>query len=200
MARTQQTRKQETRARLLAAAADLFARKGFEGVSIDEIADAADRTSGSVYAHFGSKAALLQAVAEHHKNQVAAATEAELVARQSDFGLETLWRNFVDPAGDDGDAWVLLEHELWLFAARQGTASDAQTALADRYAEARHYMAEAVRAWLGPDADPPAPAHQIPTLLLGLMLGLEMQRRIDPGAVPDDLALAALRRLLGDHA
>ncbi|MGH9206548.1 MAG: helix-turn-helix domain-containing protein, partial [Acidimicrobiales bacterium] len=52
---TQEERKAETRARLLAAAADLFAGQGIEAVSVDAVAEAAGRTSGAVYAHFGSK-------------------------------------------------------------------------------------------------------------------------------------------------
>jgi len=32
--------------------------------------------------------------------------------------------------------------------------------------------------------------------MIALLIGLEMQRRIDPGAVSDDLALSGLRALL----
>jgi hypothetical protein len=38
----------------------------------------------------------------------------------------------------------------------------------------------------------------VPALLLGLLLGLEMQHRLDPDAVPDDVAVGGLRALLGD--
>ena len=62
MPRTQEDRKAETRSRLLEAAADLFARRGFHGVSTDTVADAADRTSGALYAHFGAKEGLLLAL------------------------------------------------------------------------------------------------------------------------------------------
>ena len=47
---TQEQRKAETRQRLLDAAAILFAERGIDAVSIDAIAEAADRTSGAVYA------------------------------------------------------------------------------------------------------------------------------------------------------
>jgi TetR/AcrR family transcriptional repressor of nem operon len=46
------------RAALLAAAGRLFRKKGFEGVSIAEIAAAAGLTHGAFYTHFASKEAL----------------------------------------------------------------------------------------------------------------------------------------------
>ena len=52
MARTQEQRRADTRARLLDAAAQLFATRGIDAVSVDAVADAADRTSGAVYDHF----------------------------------------------------------------------------------------------------------------------------------------------------
>jgi AcrR family transcriptional regulator len=57
------TRKaRETRAAILAAAARLFAERGFSDVSLREIAAAAGMQAGSVYYHFSSKDALLDAV------------------------------------------------------------------------------------------------------------------------------------------
>lgn len=51
----------ETRERLLAAAADVFARNGYEGTRVAEIARAANVSNGAMYAHFTSKAELLAA-------------------------------------------------------------------------------------------------------------------------------------------
>ncbi|MGY1727414.1 TetR/AcrR family transcriptional regulator [Geodermatophilus sp. SYSU D01062] len=48
-----------TRERLLRAAADVFARRGYEGTRVSEVADAAGLSNGALYAYFGSKAALL---------------------------------------------------------------------------------------------------------------------------------------------
>jgi AcrR family transcriptional regulator len=52
----------ETKARLLAAAADVFARSGYEGASVAEICAEAGLSSGAIYAHYGSKALLFGAV------------------------------------------------------------------------------------------------------------------------------------------
>lgn len=57
-------RKRETRVRLLEAALRLMAKKGMEGVAINEITEAADVGFGSFYNHFESKEAIYGAVME----------------------------------------------------------------------------------------------------------------------------------------
>jgi DNA-binding transcriptional regulator YbjK len=44
-----------TRAALLDAAAEVFARRGLDGATLEEIADVAGFTRGAVYHHFASK-------------------------------------------------------------------------------------------------------------------------------------------------
>ncbi len=51
----------ETRQRLLAAAAAVFAERGYDGTRVADIASAAGVSNGALYAHFGSKAELLVA-------------------------------------------------------------------------------------------------------------------------------------------
>ncbi len=52
----------ETTGRILEEAAALFARKGFDGVSVHEIASAVGIKESSLYNHFSSKAAILDAL------------------------------------------------------------------------------------------------------------------------------------------
>jgi AcrR family transcriptional regulator len=59
---TQERRRQRTRDLLLDAAKDVFARRGFEGASLEEIAETAGYTRGAIYKHFGSKEELFLAV------------------------------------------------------------------------------------------------------------------------------------------
>src|SRR5256886_15330841 len=49
----------ETRERLLRAAADVFAERGYDGTGVADIAAAAGVSKGALYAHFASKADLL---------------------------------------------------------------------------------------------------------------------------------------------
>jgi AcrR family transcriptional regulator len=56
----------QTRERLLAAAADAFARNGYDGTRVAEIAKAATVSNGALYVHFASKAELLAAALREH--------------------------------------------------------------------------------------------------------------------------------------
>src|ERR1700712_288955 len=75
--RTQADRRADTRGRLLHAAAELFASRGYDAVSVDEVAAAADRSSGAVYAHFGSKHGLLKALLKSSQETTSAVVQAE---------------------------------------------------------------------------------------------------------------------------
>jgi AcrR family transcriptional regulator len=61
---TQERRRQHTRDLLLDAAEQVFAERGFQGASLDEIADTAGYTRGAIYKHFGDKEELFLAVNE----------------------------------------------------------------------------------------------------------------------------------------
>jgi AcrR family transcriptional regulator len=178
---TQGERRAQTRSALLDAAAELFAAKGVDGASIDAIAEAAGRTSGAIYDHFGSKEGVLFALLEGWVDDVAAVITAELAtATTIDEHMATLWRNVSQPVAGGG-RWIALEHELWSYAARNE--------------EARRHLARRYRAaWSGvDDAFARADGNRVGPAVIGLLLGLEMMRRIDPGAVTDELAVEALR-------
>lgn len=184
---TQGERRAETRQRLLDAAAELFAARGIEGASVDAIAARAGRTSGAVYDHFESKTGLLLALLESWVDDVAVAIVAELAtATTLDERLASLWRNVSDPPSGDG-RWINLEHELWSYATRDETA---RRVLARRYEAAWAGVDEAVHDWGEGAAQAP---RRVGPALIGTLLGLEMMRRIDPGAVTDEVAVAALR-------
>lgn len=181
---TQGERRAETRQRLLDAAAELFAARGIDGASVDAIAERADRTSGAVYDHFGGKDGLLFALLEGWVDDVAVVIGAEVAtATTLDERLAAVWRNVARPTTGDG-RWIALEHELWSYAARN---DEARAHLARRYRAAWSGVDEAVREWTGDESDSVGPA------VIGLLLGLEMMRRVDPDAMPDHLAIAALR-------
>ncbi|MDL4817434.1 TetR/AcrR family transcriptional regulator [Actinomadura opuntiae] len=66
----------ETRERLLRAAADAFAERGYDGTRVADIAAAAGVSNGALYAHFGSKGELMVAALRAHGRRLL----AELVA------------------------------------------------------------------------------------------------------------------------
>jgi AcrR family transcriptional regulator len=101
MGRTQAERKAETRRRLLDAAAQCFAAEGVEGVSVDAVAETAERTSGALYSHFGSKAGLLYALLDDWKDAAATVISAEIEVTDSlDGQLHAIWRNVADPPAE----------------------------------------------------------------------------------------------------
>jgi AcrR family transcriptional regulator len=177
---TQGERRAETRERLLAAAAELFAER-------------AGRTSGAVYDHFGGKPGLLFALLEGWTDAAAEVIGAEVAAATTLEGrLEAIWRNVVSPPQGDGGRWILLEHELWSYAARD---EQARAHLARRYRAAWAGVDESLQDWARQqDVEPPAPTG---AAIIGALLGLEMMRRIDPDAIDTDTAVAVLRGAVG---
>jgi AcrR family transcriptional regulator len=63
---------EETRERLLDAAARVFELKGYEGATISQIAREAGLTSGAIYAHYASKAELLADALRAHSERATA--------------------------------------------------------------------------------------------------------------------------------
>jgi AcrR family transcriptional regulator len=194
-AQTQEERKTQTRARLIAAAADLFARKGFHAVSAEAVADAADRTTGALYNHFGSKDGLLLALVEQWLDESAARISAD-VEGSSDLNgrLRALWSDSMTPDPDDGDSWLLLELELWLHAARNAEFADD---LAQRYSDRRASLAVPLGDW-AKDEKVGRLRHPKRTsgLVIALLLGAAMQQRLDPHAFSTADVVAGLRALI----
>jgi AcrR family transcriptional regulator len=63
---------EQTRDRLLQAAAEVFAQRGYDGTRVADIAAAAGMSNGALYAHFGSKAELLVAALRTHGRRLLA--------------------------------------------------------------------------------------------------------------------------------
>lgn len=62
MAESKPSQRQGTFDKILAAALDLFVSRGFEGTTVDEIAEAAGLTKGAIYFHFATKDDVLLAL------------------------------------------------------------------------------------------------------------------------------------------
>jgi AcrR family transcriptional regulator len=69
---TQTEKAEETRRRIVRAAAELFAEHGYAATSLSEVIAAADSTKGGFYFHFASKADLGLAVTAEARGQFAA--------------------------------------------------------------------------------------------------------------------------------
>jgi len=95
-------RREQTRARLMQAARDLFARKGVEATRIQEVTEEADVGFGSFYNYFADKEEIVQAVIEEMSEDQGRAVD-ELTARISDPAevVAVAHRHFLRLAGRD---------------------------------------------------------------------------------------------------
>jgi AcrR family transcriptional regulator len=184
-------RKAATRAALLEAAARVYARRGFAGATLDEVAAEAGFTKGAVYAHFGSKEKLLLALLQEHLTRQIA-EQLELFARaRSDRDSPTWERpragsdSWMRRLEQDPDPFRLFV-ELWSYAQRDeqlraGLAGGLQALRAtfvsfgiDSAADAGIETSEAAH-------------EQFASALIGLILGLGVLKLADPDAVPERL-------------
>jgi len=113
----QQLRTQETQARLLDAAEEVFVRDGYEAAQLDEIAARAERSKGAVYTHFKSKEDLFLVLFEHRTksfvNQLMTSLSKCTTRKQS---LEAFREFYMGLASDR--TWPILTLEFKLFALR----------------------------------------------------------------------------------
>lgn len=87
-----ESHKQSSREKILEAAADLFTRRGYSGVGIDEIMQAAGFTRGAFYAHFESKAQLFE------EAMIASSKAAAKLLMQGENSIESVIANYLSEA------------------------------------------------------------------------------------------------------
>jgi AcrR family transcriptional regulator len=197
---TQAEAKERTRAQLLAAAAEVFARKGFAGASLEEIAEQAGYSTGAVYYNFANKEQLfLELVrtgrSRRAENRVRAVTRifTETAASGGD-PFDTL-STYISAIADQGSEMSPLTAEFWLYAVRN---PEAMELVAANLGEEDRGLEPVIAAAMERFGTPPGlSAEELALVAMALFNGLVRRRRIDPGAVPDDLFGRALRRLFG---
>jgi AcrR family transcriptional regulator len=112
-----QARTKETRKLLLEAAEQIFVRDGYEKAQVAQIAAAAGRTKGAVYAHFKNKEDFFLALYEERSERHARTMlERMKTTKTKSENLQSLREFYSCRAGDK--AWALLTMEFKLFAIR----------------------------------------------------------------------------------
>jgi AcrR family transcriptional regulator len=174
-------RKAATRQQLLEAAGRVFARKGYVGASVDDIAEEAGFTVGALYSNFPSKQDLFLAAFERHCDQDLAQLEAIMGGPGTiQERLEAYSGQFVELT-EEHRQWWLLSTELWLYAQRDPAARARMAALQrkTRAIVADTLQREAVR-----QGRPlRVPASELAAAVIALWRGLLQQRMLDPEAV-----------------
>ena len=195
-------RKEETRGELIDAAAKVFARRGFHGASLDQIAAEAGYSTGAIYWHFSGKDDLFLAVYENYAETRARewakvrtdtkGTAAQVARAYADQWMSRLRR--------DPDFMVLtLEFVVHVWR---------NPALRERFglraAYGRHVLAEIIEEdTRRRGLELPMPAEDLATILRELGSGLGLAKLADPDAFRDDVFgdfVESFFRLLEDTA
>lgn len=171
---------------LLAAAASLFAERGFDATSVREICERAGLSKGTFYWAYESKDALFLAVVEERIE--GPIRDAIRMLRDSsgetDMSTETN-RRFLDAMRSDRDA-ILLDDEYWRRALRD---PEIRRRYSRRQHELRRALAEALeqrRQTLGSPPFETQPTH-LAIAFLSLLSGIARSRLVDPEAMPESL-------------
>lgn len=175
-----------TRQRLLDAAETVFARRGFHGASVDEIAREAGATSGALYSNFSGKEDLFLALFEE---RIAAdvGDYAEILAAGKTLeeqvrGAADHWMAILRERPD----YFPLLIEFWAYSVRE---PQLRERFAARFASLRMASARLVSegaAQLGISLSPEL-AGRLGALITALGNGLALEKLAEPEAIPDSL-------------
>lgn len=185
--------KERTRERLLDAAALVFARRGIEAASLDEVAEAAGYTKGAIYSNFTSKTDLIAALMDRRITRQAAAAEVDFEGVTLEQGLRTL----DERSHAEGEAerdWAILATEFFLLSMRDARA---QAVMAEQYERARTLTAGMLAAkYAEAGTVAPLPPRDLAIVIEAIGIGVTLQSLLDPESVPVDLAAKGIELIL----
>jgi AcrR family transcriptional regulator len=180
-----------TRDRLLAAAATVFAQRGYHAASVEEVASEAGYSTGAVYHHFNGKEDLFLALFEEHvAERIRDYTETfdrGRDAEQQARGGADRWMAFLR----EEPAFFPLYIEFWAAAIRDPKLRRRFTArlgaFRDTFASQIEQGAEDAGVEL-----PPEFAQRFGIVINALGNGMALEKLADPDGVPDELLGDAL--------
>src|SRR5205085_3382505 len=184
----------QTRERLLLAARSVFARAGFRGASVEEIASRAGFSTGALYSNFDGKEdlflALMEREIDEHAREIAEAVGERASVAERAAGGARQWMTMIEREPE----LLLLFMEFWAYGVRD---AEIRPKVAARFAQVRELLtsliADGVREF---DLELDIPAEQLAVAIDALADGIARQKLADPDAVPDDLMGRVLSLLL----
>jgi AcrR family transcriptional regulator len=188
---TQERRRQLTREHLLAAAAQVFAERGFHGATLDEVARVAGFSKGAVYSNFESKDDLFLALFKAGYEQEMARLVATL--EESDVPPADRLSDFVSLIQDesrDAPTSPLLHLEFWLYAARNPDARARLAAIDDEAVAASADLLRTLRE--EEDMEPLRDPERVARVIEVLFRGISLLRIMQPEVVDDQLLKVAI--------
>ncbi|QWF79970.1 TetR/AcrR family transcriptional regulator [Amycolatopsis sp. CA-230715] len=189
---TREESRARTRERLLDAASALFAERGVNGASVEQIAEHAGFSRGAFYGNFADKPELVAALLERRRRQDVREVSA-LAAGASD-AAEVLnrLRAWNAERAENLAEWFTLRTELNLYALRNPSARP-------MVAEGERVARDAIKGGIEHrfhGTTPPADPAFLALIVHALEDGLLFQRFICPEGTSDDVVVDAVELLL----
>lgn len=187
---TREQQKARTQEELRESAAQLFAEKGVNGTSVEQIAEQAGYSRGAFYSNFKDKnelvADLLEERTRHELDEVTRVTSG-----QAPFDALRDWHR---ARAQNLEGWLSLRTELLLFALRNPSF---RPCMADRERIAlRAHRASLESAATRNQSDLPASADFLALIVHALEDGLLFQRMLFPDEISDEVVVDAAELLL----
>jgi len=184
--------REQTRERLLTAAAELFAERGVNGTSVEQIAERAGYTRGAFYGNFDGKHELVVALLARRRQQ-----EAAEVAALSEGPAEEVMarlRTWHAKRAEHLPEWFALRTELTLYALRNPAA---RAAVGENERAARELIEAGLReAFAARGVEPPADPAFLALIVHALEDGLLRQRYLSPEGTSDTVVADAFALLM----
>jgi AcrR family transcriptional regulator len=180
---TRREKQQRTRRSLLRAASEVFCRRGLDGASIDEVAQAAGYTKGAFYANFKSKEELFLVMLDERFSEELERLDHLLAGtHEPQEEAAAAAADFINFATDE--EWQRLSFQFLAYAARN---DEFRQELATRQQAMRERMAEVFTRWKqGFGAQFPLPVSDITAMTFFMSDGFLAGRIIEPD-LPDEL-------------
>jgi AcrR family transcriptional regulator len=174
---TRREKQKRTRQSLLRAAAKLFCKRGLDGASIDEVAQAAGYTKGAFYANFKSKEELFLVMLDERFAEELDRLDRALSGTQApEDEARAAAVDFVHAATDQD--WPKLYFQFVAHAARN---EDFRQELATRHRAMRARLSEILERWKrGTGKQPPIPIDQITAMMSFMADGFLVDRIVEP--------------------
>lgn len=181
--RTRAAIREETRRRLLDAAAEVFVERGFAGASLESISKRAGYTRGAFHWHFSSKDELLLAVLRDRLAKRIESTDAAVARLSSPSAFNLVQREQSEHIQfAERRAWSLLMLEFWLHVVRRPSLLPEGAKLKDDLRRA--ITRQIARLLEVGGVEPPVSPELLASALIALEDGFALQELLDPESHP----------------
>jgi AcrR family transcriptional regulator len=192
---SREERKADTRERLLESALVVFARDGFGGASVEEIAEEAGFSTGAVYSAFGGKQELFFAIIDRCLEEERREIGEILERNESMEAVISAIDRWKPGPLESEEQWRVLATEFWLHAVRDPRA---RSLLAERQRRQRATTAgQLERSFRDRGLRLTVEAGLLADAVIGMQIGMAMRAIVDPVALPEGSYARVLASLLG---